>query len=220
MLLAIDTATRATGVCLANGAQILAEHIWHSERYHTVELAPEVAVLLQRNHVDLNDLEAVAVASGPGSYTGLRIGMALAKGIALAQRIPLIGVPTLDILAAAQPAADLRLLTLIVAGRERFAAVWYKWGAQRWNADSDPENWGWDEMVSHLDQPSLVCGELDASQRTKLHKMSQVTLASPAMSVRRPGFLAELAFKRLKAGKLPETAILTPTYLGDVESTA
>jgi len=220
MLLAIDTATRATGVCLANGAQILAEHIWHSERYHTVELAPEVAVLLQRNHVDLNDLEAVAVASGPGSYTGLRIGMALAKGIALAQRIPLIGVPTLDILAAAQPAADLRLLTLIVAGRERFAAVWYKWGAQRWNADSDPENWGWDELVSHLDQPSLVCGELDASQRTKLHKMSQVTLASPAMSVRRPGFLAELAFKRLKAGKLPETAILTPTYLGDVESTA
>jgi len=220
MLLAIDTATRATGVCLANGAQILAEHIWHSERYHTVELAPEVAALLQRNHVDLNDLEAVAVASGPGSYTGLRIGMALAKGIALAQRIPLIGVPTLDILAAAQPAADLRLLTLIVAGRERFAAVWYKWGAQRWNADSDPENWGWDELVSHLDQPSLVCGELDASQRTKLHKMSQVTLASPAMSVRRPGFLAELAFKRLKAGKLPETAILTPTYLGDVESTA
>jgi tRNA threonylcarbamoyladenosine biosynthesis protein TsaB len=220
MLLAIDTATRATGVCLANGAQILAEHIWHSERYHTVELAPEVAVLLQRNHVDLNDLEAVAVASGPGSYTGLRIGMALAKGIALAQRIPLIGVPTLDILAAAQPAADLRLLTLIVAGRERFAAVWYKWGAQRWNADSDPENWGWDELVSHLDQPSLVCGELDASQRTELHKMSQVTLASPAMSVRRPGFLAELAFKRLKAGKLPETAILTPTYLGDVESTA
>ncbi len=109
MLLAIDTATRATGVCLANGAQILAEHIWHSERYHTVELAPEVAVLLQRNHVDLNDLEAVAVASGPGSYTGLRIGMALAKGIALAQRIPLIGVPTLDILAAAQPAADFAL---------------------------------------------------------------------------------------------------------------
>jgi len=220
MLLAIDTATRATGVCLANGAQILAEHIWHSERYHTVELAPEVAVLLQRNHVDLNDLEAVAVASGPGSYTGLRIGMALAKGIALAQRIPLIGVPTLDILAAAQPAADSRLLTLIVAGRGRFAAVWYKWGAQRWKADSDPENWGWDELVSHLDQPSVVCGELDASQRTKLHKMSQVTLASPAMSVRRPGFLAELAFKRLKAGKLPEAAMLTPTYLGDVESTA
>jgi tRNA threonylcarbamoyladenosine biosynthesis protein TsaB len=220
MLLAIDTATHATGVCLADGAQVLAEHIWHSGRYHTVELAPEVAVLLQRNHVDLSDLEAVAVASGPGSYTGLRIGMALAKGIALAQRIPLIGVPTLDILAAAQPAADSPLLALIVAGRGRFAAVWYKWGAQGWKADSDPENWGWDELVSHLDQPSIVCGELDASQRTKLNKMSQVTLASPAMSVRRPGFLAELAFKRLKAGKLPETAKLTPTYLGDVESKA
>ncbi len=106
MLLAIDTATHATGVCLADRAQVLAEHVWHSGRYHTVELAPEVAVLLQRNQVALTDLEAVAVASGPGSYTGLRIGMALAKGIALALRIPLIGVPTLDILAAGQPEAE------------------------------------------------------------------------------------------------------------------
>jgi tRNA threonylcarbamoyladenosine biosynthesis protein TsaB len=216
MLLAIDTATQATGVCLANSAQVLAEHIWHSGRHHTVELAPEVAVLLQRNHVNMADLEAVAVASGPGSYTGLRIGMALAKGIALAQRIPLVGVPTLDILSAAQPAADSDLLAVIVAGRGRFAAVWYKWSAHGWKAASDPENWGWDDLVSRLDRPSVVCGELDASQRAKLGKISQVSLASPAMSVRRPGFLAELAFKRLKLGKVPDAANLTPTYLGDV----
>ncbi len=65
----------------------------------------------------------------------------------------------------------------------------------------------------------MVCGELDASQRARLGKMSQVALASPALSVRRPGFLAELAFKKLKTGKVPEAAKLVPTYLGDVEST-
>lgn len=220
MLLAIDTATQSTGVCLADGAQVLAEHIWHSGRYHTVELAPEVAVLLQRNHVALADLEGVAVASGPGSYTGLRIGMALAKGIALAQRIPLVGVPTLDILAAAQPAAESALLAVISAGRGRFGTVWYKWGAQGWKSASKPASWDWDELVAQLDQPVVVCGELDGAQRAKLRKMSQVVLASPAMSVRRPGFLAELASKRLKSGKLLEPAKLVPTYLGDVEAAA
>jgi tRNA threonylcarbamoyladenosine biosynthesis protein TsaB len=218
MLLAIDTATQTTGVCLADGARVIAEHVWHSGRYHTVELAPEVAMLLQRNQVALEDLEAVAVASGPGSYTGLRIGMALAKGIVLARRIPLVGVPTLDILAAAQPPSDSRLLALIAAGRGRFAAVWYKWGARGWRAKSGPENVGWDELISRLDQPCVVCGELDASQRSKLEKMGQVGLAPPALSLRRPSFLAEVARAQLRVGKGPDAAALAPIYLGDVEA--
>jgi tRNA threonylcarbamoyladenosine biosynthesis protein TsaB len=217
MLLAIDTATRATGVGLADGSQVIAEHIWHSDRYHTVELAPEVALILQRNHIQMTDLEAVAVASGPGSYTGLRIGMALAKGIALAQRIPLVGIPTLDVLAAAQPEADTPLLAVIGAGRGRLASVWYKWGARGWQSASDPENWDWEALVSHLDHPCVICGELDASQRSKLKKMDQVVVATPAMSVRRPSFLAELAFTRLRKGKTPDAASLTPTYLGELE---
>jgi tRNA threonylcarbamoyladenosine biosynthesis protein TsaB len=219
MLLAIDTATQASGVCLADANQVVAETVWRSGRYHTVELAPEVALLLQRNHVALEELKAVAVASGPGSYTGLRIGMALAKGLALAQRIPLVGVPTLDILAAAQPASDVPLLGLIAAGRGRFAAVWYKWGSHGWQPNSAPEGWSWEGLIGRLDQPCVVCGELDAEQRTKLAKMSQVQLASPALCVRRPSFLAQMALARLKSGKTLDAAALTPTYLGDVETT-
>lgn len=217
MLLAIDTATQTTGVCLEDGEAIVAEHVWRSERYHTVELAPEVALILQRNQVAIEELEAVAVASGPGSYTGLRIGMALAKGIALARHIPLVGVPTLDILARAQPPCEERMLALIQAGRGRYAGVWYKWGASAWKADGKPVGLSWDELVAAFESPAFVSGELGEKERQRLSKISGVTLADPALSLRRPSYLAEIARARLRSKKKEaDPASLVPTYLGDL----
>jgi tRNA threonylcarbamoyladenosine biosynthesis protein TsaB len=220
VLLAIDTASHMVGIGLDDGVQVVAEHIWQSERYHTVELAPEVARLLHQAGLEVSDLDAVAVASGPGSYTGLRIGMALAKGLALARRIPLVGVPTLDILAAGQPSANVPLLALMAAGRQRFAAAWYKWSARGWKADGEPENLDWDALLAKLDPPCQVCGEFSADQRTRLSKMDQVMVASPAMCVRRPSLLGQLARRRLKSGRPPDPATLAPTYLGEVKAPA
>lgn len=220
MLLAIDTASSVVGIALDDGAQVIVEHIWHSDRYHTVELAPEVAQLLKQYALTAGDLEAVAVASGPGSYTGLRIGMALAKGLALARRIPLVGVPTLDILAAGQPASDAPLVALLAAGRQRFAAAWYKWGPRGWRAEAGPENLNWDGLLSKLEAPCQVCGEFNAVQRTWLSKMERVEVASPAMCVRRPSILGQLGRRRLKSGRPPDPARLAPTYLGEVKAPA
>jgi tRNA threonylcarbamoyladenosine biosynthesis protein TsaB len=220
VLLAIDTASHMVGIGLDDGAQVVAEHVWQSGRYHTVELAPEVARLLHQTGQAASNLEAVAVASGPGSYTGLRIGMALAKGLALARRIPLVGVPTLDILAAGQPPSDAPLMALMAAGRERFAAAWYKWGPRGWRVDGGLENLDWDGLLAKLDPPCQVCGEFSATQRTLLSKIDQVDVASPALCVRRPSLLGQLARRRLKSGRPPDPAKLTPTYLGEVEAPA
>ena len=89
-LLAIDTATQFISIALHDGQQMLAEQTWISENHHTVELAPAVRALLINAHMTPAELSWLAVSIGPGSYTGLRIGVALAKGIATAQRIPLV----------------------------------------------------------------------------------------------------------------------------------
>ena len=94
MILAIDTATDWMGLALHDGSSVLAEFGWRSRRTQTIELAPAVAQLWARTGVSAGDLSAIAVAIGPGSYTGLRVGLALAKGIALGQKLPLVGVPT------------------------------------------------------------------------------------------------------------------------------
>ncbi|HJL70396.1 MAG TPA: tRNA (adenosine(37)-N6)-threonylcarbamoyltransferase complex dimerization subunit type 1 TsaB, partial [Anaerolineales bacterium] len=119
MLLAIDTATERASLALDDGAEILAEYNWRSANNHTVELSPQVEHMLRNAGVRADALEALAVALGPGSFTGLRIGLAFAKGFALAHALPLLGVPTLDIVAHAQPPLDGVLLAVLSAGGGR-----------------------------------------------------------------------------------------------------
>ena len=126
MLLAIDTATRLISLALHDGQTVAAESTWQTDQYHTAELAPQAALLLRRAGVEPSQLQAMAVAIGPGSYTGLRIGLGFAKGLALAQGVPLVGVPTLDGLMRAQPQRAERALALLLRlpwfKRQRFVA--------------------------------------------------------------------------------------------------
>ena len=102
MLLAVDTSTRAMGVALYDGARVLSEMTWISKNHHTIELAPTVEQALGHIGGGSDDLKALGVAIGPGSFTGLRIGLALAKGLALSHRLPIVGIPTLDVVAGAR----------------------------------------------------------------------------------------------------------------------
>ncbi|NIV31010.1 MAG: tRNA (adenosine(37)-N6)-threonylcarbamoyltransferase complex dimerization subunit type 1 TsaB, partial [Anaerolineae bacterium] len=118
-----------------------------SRRHHTAELAPEVALTLRACGAGPADLGAIVVAQGPGSYTGLRIGMAMAKGMALAHGLQLVGIPTLEVIARAQAPREEPMLAVIEAGRGRVAAVWYKWDRQDWVAQSEPEALTWEEII-------------------------------------------------------------------------
>jgi tRNA threonylcarbamoyladenosine biosynthesis protein TsaB len=220
MLLALDTSTRITGLALYNGVQVPGEAIWTSQDYHTAELAPAVVELLARSGVQISDLQALAVALGPGSFTGLRIGLALIKGIALARHLPVIGIPSLDALAAAQPVSQVTLAAILQAGRGRLAVGWYQSEAQAWKPSQDIEILTVEELGERIQSPTLVCGELSEEERRLLRRMTshrpgrkQITLASPACSLRRPSFLAELAWKRWQAGQVDDPATLAPIYL-------
>jgi tRNA threonylcarbamoyladenosine biosynthesis protein TsaB len=96
MLLSLDTATRHSGIALFDGRQLIAELTWLSTDAQTVELMPRVAQLLDWHSLTPADLTALAVSLGPGSYTGLRVAVSAAKGMALAYGLPLLGIPTLD----------------------------------------------------------------------------------------------------------------------------
>ena len=214
MLLAIDTSTQTIGVALYDGVQILSEMIWNSDKYHTVELAPTVESLIDRAGIALNDLRVVAVALGPGSFTGLRIGLAFAKGMALAKHLEIIGVPTLDILAASQPLDKLPMAAVLHAGRGRLAVGSYKNKNNSWKSVKDVQVQTSRELAAGIKSPTIVCGELTAEeQRIFRRKRKNVILYSPAQCLRRPSFLAELGWQRWRKGQSDDPAALTPVYL-------
>jgi tRNA threonylcarbamoyladenosine biosynthesis protein TsaB len=110
----------------------------------------------------------------------------LVKGLALARQLPLIGIPTLDILAAAQPLSRLPLLVAIQAGRGRFAAGWYRRSKTGWKAKGPARVMTVKTLVEEVKRPVIVCAELTAEERRMLAGSSEIQLASPAQSIRRP----------------------------------
>jgi tRNA threonylcarbamoyladenosine biosynthesis protein TsaB len=161
----------------------------------------------------MDNIQALGVALGPGSFTSLRVGLSLAKGLALSRHLPLIGIPTLDILAAAQAPSRLPLVVAIQAGRGRLAVGWYKNSKNGWQAKAPARVMTVEALVNEVKSPVMICGELTAEERQTLAQTADVHLVSPAQSVRRPAVLAELAWTRWQAGKVDDQATLAPIYL-------
>jgi len=215
MILAIDTATDWIGLALHDGTAVLAEFGWRGRRTQTIELAPALTQLWSRTGVAPADLSAVAVAIGPGSYTGLRVGLALAKGVALGQNLPLIGVPTLDILAAAVCRLETDLVAVAEAGRTRLWAGQYQWAAKRgWERIGEPMLTNWDELIGRVQVPVAFAGEIDAAAARQIRRANRsAVIAPPAESVRRAATLAEIGWWRWKRKQVDDPATLAPLYL-------
>jgi tRNA threonylcarbamoyladenosine biosynthesis protein TsaB len=214
MLVAIDTATGYASLALHDGFQVRIEHTWKSPRRHTVELLPRLVAALEQLSVGADRLSGVAVTRGPGSFTGLRVGMAVAKGLALAQGLPLVGVPTLDVVAAAQGRDRRPLCAVLQAGRKRICVATYRWRNGEWGIEQEPYLTTWSDLVEKVTSPTLFCGEVDPAGSNALDALGELAvLLPPAARLRRAGFLAELAWQRLNRGATDDPATLTPLYL-------
>ena len=219
MLLAIDTATKSSSVALYAADGVQAELAWRSQENQTVELLPQIIRLLELIHAKLSDVKAIAAASGPGSYTGLRVGMSLAKGFAYGAGIPIFGIPTLDIVAHSQSSLCIPVWAMLAAGRGRYSVAKYVPSEGKQKRVNEYALVDSDGLIVLAGQdkessPVLFCGEFDEPTAQKLARKFGVNavIASPAMNVRRAAFMAELAWSRFQRGETDEVASLAPTY--------
>ena len=213
MLIAVDTSTSQVGLALYDELQVLGEMTWTTNRHHTTELAPALSGLLARCNATMDMVQALGVAIGPGSFTSLRVGLSLVKGLAFARHVPVIGIPTLDIVAAAHTSSKYPLISLLQAGRKRIAFSLYKYEGEKWQADGEIRSGTMDELADEIQSPTIFAGELTSDDRDKLSKQKNIMLASPNYCVRRPSVLAELAWARWKNDDVDDVASLAPIYL-------
>ena len=173
MFLAIDTATRSLNLALHDGNRVLADLSWQSGNQHNTLLGSSVQHMMQTCQVTIDVLTGIAVCIGPGSYTGVRIGIAFAKGMAGPAGLPLVGVSSLDVLAASQPhfSSRHRVLTVLQAGRGRIIAAQYRIRRGEWTSTEEPQLTSWDELLPSLAaQTYYVTGEVDATGRDAIGK--------------------------------------------------
>jgi tRNA threonylcarbamoyladenosine biosynthesis protein TsaB len=221
MLLALDTATRVMGLALHSGQDILCEQSWRIGNRHTIELAPAVDRMLKTSEVTPDQLTGIGVCNGPGSYTGVRIGVALAKGMAASRSLPLVGMSSLDLMAAGQPyyQSGAGLIAVVQAGRGRIIVKSYRWRKGEWYSRSEPRLMDWDELLQTVDGTAYITGEINQSGLEAITQAQQngvpVTAAPPAQRIRRAGYLAEYALGQLQTGEMAAFAPsrLLPVYV-------
>lgn len=214
MILAIDTSTGHLSLALYNGSEVLGESTMTSPFRHTSALAPAVRQMLTDLETDEKKLKAIAVAIGPGSFTSLRVGLSFAKGFSLGLGIPVIGVPTLDVIAAQQPVSCGSLCAFLQAGRGKLATCFYKPTRNQWESCSEINVHTVDSLCASVTEETLLCGEFNAELRAAFRKGNKLLKQSaPSLSLRRAGFLAELGWKIYEKGEYPATSSLSPIYL-------
>ena len=214
MLLAVDSSTQWIGLALYDGSMVISEMIWKTVNHHSVEISPAIRSMLENSQVRMEQLTALGVALGPGSFTSLRIGLAVVKGLSFALRIPIIGISTFDFLVAGVSPEKSPLIGVLRAGRHRIACQKYQFAGERWKAEGTAYLTTVHELEQQIHIPTWVAGELDAEDRQQLkRRWKNVQVVSPAQSVRRPAILAELAWQQWQAGNVTDPVSLAPIYI-------
>lgn len=214
-MLAMDTTGRVCTVALSEAGGCLGEYSLGVERAHSRWLHPAIDRLLKDTGTSGDDITAVAVSAGPGSFTGLRIGVATAKALAYAWDVPVIPVPTLDVLArAAGPGSGL-VSPVVSARRGEVYAGLYRQG-MRVEGPVVEDDDAWLKRLRLLHEEVTLVGDAldrkDKPLRVRLDGLLRA--ATPATCCPRASMVAEIGWELLARGAGAGAISIIPCYLG------
>ena len=237
LLLALDSSTRQASIALCTENTLSGEYAWQVGNNHSVELLERIQRLVTECGHTMQSIEAIAVATGPGSFNGLRVALATAKALAFALRVPLVGISTLDIIAAQQQQWRGPICAALEAGRGDLYAACYLFDesgeAGQLNYDirrltdyllEAPAQLK-EYLQAHLNEwagvpgerelpPILFCGEMGEASRAALSaQLPEGVFLTPLQSTRHAVTLAALAFHQFQSGIADDPLLLEPLYL-------
>jgi len=214
-LLAIDTATDICAAALAEDGNVVADVRLNLKNVHNEQLIALIDVLTEKTGWTLDALDAIVYAQGPGSFTGLRIGIAVAKGLAFTLRKPMIGINTLDSLAFGVLTWPGPVAVFLKARQQEGYFATYRKTATEFERLTDYAIIACDDVRKKLDEGVLLI--------TTPHDFLQdslaegIALAPACYSLPQPRTLAELGWQKWQAGEFDDAASVEPFYLKDFE---
>lgn len=220
-ILAADTSTSSGSIALLEGERILLERLLASSQTHNRRLLKSIEEALRIVGWRYDQVDGFAVTMGPGSFTGLRIGLTTIKTLAWASRKPLVGIPTLDVLAASLPFSPLPICALIDAHKkEVYARVYRSEPGGEVHPVSPCLAMGIRAVPEIIREKTLFCGDGWLLHRSTLQELlGPLAVGAPApFHLIRAGVLGELARKRLECGEVDNPLTAVPLYVRPSEA--
>lgn len=216
-ILAIETATKVCSVALSDNGSVVAESTLNVPQVHVERLVICANDILANLHMNYTDLDAVAVSNGPGSFTGLRIGLSVAKGITFARDKKLIAVPTLDAIAlrARDFSGGRVVVPLLHARAEEFYYAPFKIDGSRVNRLGKYGIAEAEEIADEFGEETLFVGEgveAFSANDSSVGKFGTKSLKVLQASAREVAMLADDKFSR---GDFSDVRSLAPLYIKD-----
>lgn len=218
LVLGIETSCSCGSVALAQDSKVLGELFFNTGLKHSTKIVPSIKTLLNTVDRDRSDLDGISVSSGPGSYTSLRIGISIAKGLAYSLDIPLTGISTLQCVAFNTIISEDQICSVIDAKKGQLYSAFFRYNLENLERISEDEIVGIDNLCNKIikeDKKTVFIGDgLNLYKSTFVDKINGLVLFAPGhLCYPRASSCAIMGVYNFMKAKRDEVNTLVPTYI-------
>jgi len=216
-VLGIETSSILCGVAIVDEGEPVVEYRLNIRNVHSEKLVSVIERVSLDSQVGFDQLGGIAISIGPGSFTGLRIGLSVAKGLAFSLDLPLAAVPTLEALASQLPQTPYLICPLLRARKDELYVAFYKNTTGRLERVRDHKILTLPQFIAEVDTETILVGEgADIYKATLTKKLKGKAIFAPkTCSLPSALSVAQLGWERLKRGEIANLETLEPLYLRD-----
>lgn len=215
IVLGIETATMTGSLALLDEDRLISEYTLNVRTTHSVRLMPALDWMLRDACMEKSQINGIAVSIGPGSFTGLRVGLSTAKGLALGLGIPLVGVPTLDALASNVPHAKYQICPVLDAKKKEVYTTLFRYENDVLVRQAPYQVIPPAELINQIYERTIFLGDaLDVYREFFSGELGDLAIFAPySQRLPRAAVVAEIGLAKLKTGELLDIATSEPLYI-------
>lgn len=216
-ILGIDTSTMVASVAVIEDNQLVCEYTINTKKTHSQKLMPMIENMLKESDLNINDIDLIGICVGPGSFTGLRIGMATAKAIAHVNNIPIVGVTSLEMLAANMNLCDKKICSILDAQRNQVYTAKFEYIGNRLVQINDTDVLEIDKLINEISSSEddyILIGEAVYKYEEKLKDIENISIPSPSHNMTKASSLCSIALEKYNQGENIESCYtINPMYI-------
>lgn len=219
-VLALETATKAGSIAIADEGVFIGEVRLDVSIAHAERVMDSIAWLLKSSHISIGEIDAFALSIGPGSFTGLRIGLSTIKGLAFSTKKPVVPVPTLDAMARRLPFSSYYICPMLDARKDEVYTALYRWEGNACVKIIPETAVEPGEFLRTLKGPAVFMGDGAVKYKNVISGILKTDALFPPSSFMSPAAssIAEIALEKLRDGIEAGPVSLTPLYIRKAEA--
>jgi len=198
-VLGIDTSSNATSIAVIEDNKLICEYTVNTKTTHSQKLMPMIENMLKISEINVNDMDMIAICQGPGSFTGLRIGMATAKALSHVNNLPIVGVNSLELLAGNMDLSDKKICSILDAQRTQVYMGQYKFENNKLVEIKSVDVVEIDELLEELKSSNeewILVGEAVYKYEDKIKEIQNIYVPAPSHNVNKASSLCTIAMNK------------------------